>query len=154
MNLGVTEVGFIYVSRGCPKLYYVLFFCRQMRNSAVVTISNNYPDFIHFRLGIMTPGQPDYMTKEPMDKGFGAIVKTCTKLQRLLVSGLLTDRTFEYIRKYAKNPETLSVAFVESSHLGMEYVLGGCPKSRKLELRDCPFGNVALLSGLMKYESM
>ncbi|GJT42821.1 transport inhibitor response 1-like protein [Tanacetum coccineum] len=154
MNLGVTEVGFISVSRGCPKLHYVLYFCRQMTNSAVVTIAKNCPDFTHFRLCIMTPGQPDYMTKEPMDEGFGAIVKTCTKLQRLAVSGLLTDGTFEYIGKYAKNLETLSVAFAGSSDLGMEYVLGGCPKLRKLEIRDCPFGNAALLSGLMKYESM
>ncbi|KAI8525348.1 hypothetical protein RHMOL_Rhmol13G0223800 [Rhododendron molle] len=36
----------------------------------------------------------------------------------------------------------------------MQCVLGGCPKLRKLEIRDCPFGNAALLSGLEKYESM
>ncbi|KAJ9563116.1 hypothetical protein OSB04_008276 [Centaurea solstitialis] len=152
--LGVTESGFVSVSRGCPKLRYVLYFCRQMTNAAVATIARNCPDFTHFRLCIMNPGQPDYLTKEPMDEGFGAIVKTCTKLQRLAVSGLLTDRTFEYVGKYAKNLETLSVAFAGSSDLGMEYVLGGCPKLRKLEVRDCPFGNAALLSGLTKYESM
>jgi transport inhibitor response 1 len=33
-------------------------------------------------------------------------------------------------------------------------MLEGCPKLRKLEIRDCPFGNAALLSGLEKYESM
>nr|XP_043623479.1 protein TRANSPORT INHIBITOR RESPONSE 1-like [Erigeron canadensis] len=152
--LGVTESGFVAVSRGCPKLHYVLYFCRQMTNAAVATIARNCPDFTHFRLCIMSPGQPDYLTKEPMDEGFGAIVKTCTKLQRLAVSGLLTDRTFEYIGKYAKNLETLSVAFAGSSDLGMECVLGGCPKLKKLEIRDCPFGNAALLSGLTKYESM
>ena len=36
----------------------------------------------------------------------------------------------------------------------MQCVLRGCPKLRKLEIRDCPFGNAALLSGLEKYESM
>ncbi|KAJ0637152.1 putative F-box domain, leucine-rich repeat domain superfamily, transport inhibitor response 1 [Helianthus annuus] len=152
--LGVTESGFVSVSRGCPKLRYVLYFCRQMTNAAVATIARNCPDFTHFRLCIMNPGQPDYLTKEPMDEAFGAIVKTCTKLQRLAISGLLTDRTFEYIGKYAKNLETLSVAFAGSSDLGMEYVLQGCQKLRKLEIRDCPFGNAALLSGLTKYESM
>lgn len=125
-----------------------------MTNAAVATVARNCPDFTHFRLCIMNPGQPDYLTKEPMDEAFGAIVKTCTKLQRLAVSGLLTDRTFEYIGKYAKNLETLSVAFAGSSDLGMEYVLKGCLKLRKLEIRDCPFGNAALLSGLTRYESM
>ncbi|KAM0049996.1 putative F-box domain, leucine-rich repeat domain superfamily [Helianthus debilis subsp. tardiflorus] len=152
--LGVTESGFVSVSRGCPKLRYVLYFCRQMTNAAVATIARNCPDFTHFRLCIMNPGQPDYLTKEPMDEAFGVIVKTCTKLQRLAISGLLTDRTFEYIGKYAKNLETLSVAFAGSSDLGMEYVLQGCQKLRKLEIRDCPFGNAALLSGLTRYESM
>ncbi|KAF8409360.1 hypothetical protein HHK36_005435 [Tetracentron sinense] len=151
---GVTESGFIAVSRGCHNLRYVLYFCRQMTNTAVATVVQNCPDFTHFRLCIMKPCQPDYLTNEPMDEAFGSVVKTCTKLQRLAVSGLLTDLTFEYIGRYAKNLETLSVAFAGSSDRGMECVLGGCAKLRKLEIRDCPFGNVALLSGLEKYESM
>ncbi|CAI9270120.1 unnamed protein product [Lactuca saligna] len=151
---GVTESGFVSVSRGCPKLHYVLYFCHQMTNAAVATIARNCPGFTHFRLCIMNPGQPDYLTNEPMDEAFGAVVKTCPNLQRLAVSGRLTDLTFEYIGKYAKNLETLSVAFAGSSDLGLKYVLGGCPKLRKLEIRDCPFGNAALLSGLTKYESM
>lgn len=125
-----------------------------MTNAAVATIVQNCPNFTHFRLCIMNPGQPDYITNEPMDEAFGAVVKTCSKLQRLSVSGLLTDLTFAYIGRYAKNLETLSVAFAGSSDWGMQCVLGGCPKLRKLEIRDCPFGNAALLSGLEKYESM
>ncbi|EEF37705.1 protein TRANSPORT INHIBITOR RESPONSE 1 [Ricinus communis] len=151
---GVTEAGFVAVSYGCRRLHYVLYFCRQMTNAAVATIVQNCPNFTHFRLCIMNPRQPDYTTNKPMDEAFGAVVKTCTKLQRLSVSGLLTDLTFEYIGRYAKNLETLSVAFAGSSDWGMQCVLGGCPKLRKLEIRDCPFGNAALLSGLEKYESM
>ncbi|GMN50918.1 hypothetical protein TIFTF001_020070 [Ficus carica] len=151
---GVTESGFLAVSYGCRRLHYVLYFCRQMTNAAVATIVKNCPDFTHFRLCIMDPGQPDYLTNEPMDEAFGAVVKTCTKLQRLAVTGLLTDLMFEYIGRYAKNLETLSVAFAGSSDWGMQCVLNGCPKLRKLEMRDCPFGNAALLSGLEKYESM
>ncbi|KAJ0502158.1 putative leucine-rich repeat domain superfamily, transport inhibitor response 1 [Helianthus annuus] len=82
---GVTESGFVAVSRGCPKLHYVLYFCHQMTNAAVATVVQNCPG---------------------------------------------------------------------SSDLGLKYVLGGCPRLRKLEIRDCPFGNAALLSGLTKYESM
>ncbi|XP_010277925.1 PREDICTED: protein TRANSPORT INHIBITOR RESPONSE 1-like [Nelumbo nucifera] len=151
---GVTESGFVAVSQGCRKLHYVLYFCRRMTNSAVAAVVKNCPDFTHFRLCIMNPWEPDYLTKEPMDEAFGVVVKTCTKLQRLAVSGLLTDLTFEYIGKYAKNLETLSVAFAGSSDRGMQCVLAGCPKLRKLEIRDCPFGNAALLSGLERYESM
>nr|QNU13190.1 transport inhibitor response 1 [Paeonia suffruticosa] len=151
---GVTESGFVAVSQGCPKLHYVLYFCSQMTNAAVETIVQNCPDLTCFRLCIMNPCQPDYLTNEPMDEAFGAVVKTCSKLQRLSVSGLLTDLAFEYIGKYAKNLETLSVAFAGSSDWGMQCVLNGCSKLRKLEIRDCPFGDAALLLGLDKYESM
>ncbi|XP_072956315.1 protein AUXIN SIGNALING F-BOX 3-like [Typha angustifolia] len=151
---GVTESGFISVSEGCPNLHYVLYFCRQMTNAAVATVVRNCPNFTHFRLCIMNMCQPDYLTNEPMDEAFGAVVKSCTKLRRLAVSGLLTDCAFEYIGTYAKNLETLSVAFAGSSDRGMQCVLQGCPKLRKLEIRDSPFGNAALLSGLERYESM
>ncbi|KAK4485170.1 hypothetical protein RD792_007783 [Penstemon davidsonii] len=153
-RLGVTERGFLAVSQGCRKLRYVLYFCRRMTNAAVITIVQNCPNFTHFRLCILNPCQPDHLTNEPMDEAFGAVVKTCHKLQRLSVSGLLTDLTFEYIGKYAKNLETLSVAFAGSSDWGMQCVLDGSPKLRKLEIRDCPFGNAALLSGRGKYEMM
>lgn len=151
---GVTEAGFLAVSKGCRKLNYVLYFCQKMTNSAVETIVQNCPDFTHFRLCILNPGEPDHLTNEPMDEAFGAVVKTCTKLKRLSVSGLLTDLAFEYIGKHAKNLEVLSVAFAGSSDKGMQYVMEGCPKLKKLEIRDCPFGDPALLSGLEMYENM
>ncbi|CAN1222030.1 Protein TRANSPORT INHIBITOR RESPONSE 1 [Linum grandiflorum] len=154
MPHAVTEEGIVVVSQGCWKLHYILYFCRQMTNAAVATVVKNCPDFTHFHLCIMNPGQPDHVTNEPMDEAFGSVVKTCKKLQRLSVSGHLTDLTFEYIGRYAKNLETLSVAFAGSSDLGMQSVLEGCTKLRKLEIRDCPFGNAVLLSGLEKYESM
>nr|GEW26810.1 hypothetical protein [Tanacetum cinerariifolium] len=151
---GVSESGLVAVSNGCPKLHYILYFCYRMTNAAIVAVAQNCPDFTHFRLCIMKPHEPDYLTSEPMDEAFGAIVKTCVNLQRLSVSGLLTDLAFEYIGKYAKNLETLSVAFAGSSDSGMEYVMRGCPKLKRLEIRDCPFGDSALLSGLSQYESM
>ncbi|KAI4342954.1 hypothetical protein MLD38_027513 [Melastoma candidum] len=150
----VTERGFLAVSYGCRRLHYVLYFCCEMTNAAVATIVQNCPDFTHFRLCIMNPGQPDYVTSEPMDEAFGAVVKNCSKLRRLGVSGLLTDRAFEYIGIHAKNLEMLSVAFAGDSDSAMESVLRGCPKLRKLEIRDSPFGNAALLSGMKKYELM
>ncbi|KAL3627636.1 hypothetical protein CASFOL_028999 [Castilleja foliolosa] len=150
----VTELGLLSVSRGCRKLHYVLYYCRKMTNAAVVSVVRHCPDFTHFRLCIMDPRQPDYLTNQPMDEAFAAVAKTCPNLKRLSVSGLLTDLTFEYIGKYAKKLETLSVAFAGGSDLGMQYVLEGCPKLRKLEIRDSPYGNAGLLFGGAKYETM
>ncbi|KAJ7560424.1 hypothetical protein O6H91_04G129100 [Diphasiastrum complanatum] len=150
----VTERGLIAIAEGCPNLSSILYFCRQMTNAAIITMSRNCQKITRFRLCIITPKEPDHVTKEPLDEAFGAIAKNCKRLKRLSVSGLLTDKAFEYIGKYGKRLETLSVAFAGDSDRGMEYVLRGCTNLRKLEIRDCPFGDAALLSGFHKYESM
>ncbi|MBA0645546.1 hypothetical protein Goklo_013635 [Gossypium klotzschianum] len=153
-NVSLTEQGLVAVSLGCPKLQSVLYFCRRMSNEALVTIARNRPNFTRFRLCIIEPKTADYLTLEPLDVGFGAIVQYCKDLKRLSLSGLLTDRVFEYIGTYAKKLEMLSVAFAGDSDLGLHHVLSGCESLRKLEIRDCPFGDEALLANAAKLETM
>ncbi|XP_008812967.2 transport inhibitor response 1-like protein [Phoenix dactylifera] len=150
----VSNVGLVAISQGCRKLRSILYFCQQMTNAAVVTMSKNCQDLVVFRLCIMGRRRPDHRTGEPMDEGFGAIVKNCKKLRRLAISGLLTDKAFAYIGKYGKLVRTLSVAFAGDTDLGLRYVLEGCTQLQKLEIRDSPFGDSALLSGLHRYYNM
>ena len=150
----VSEVGFEAISQGCRKLQSILFFCQRMTNAAVVAMSKNCPDLVVFRLCIIGQYRPDPETQEPMDEGFGAIVMNCKKLTRLAVSGLLTDQAFHYIGMYGKMIRTLSVAFAGDTDLGLQYVLEGCPHLQKLEIRDSPFGDRALRSGLHHFYNM
>lgn len=153
-DAAVTEEGLVAISSGCPKLNSVLYFCHQMTNAGLITVAKNCPNFIRFRLCILDPIKPDPVTGEPLDEGFGAIVQSCKRLRRLSISGLLTDQVFLYIGMYAKQLEMLSVAFAGDSDSAMINVLNGCEKIRKLEIRDCPFGNLALLTDIGKYETM
>ncbi|KAG6647765.1 hypothetical protein I3843_07G098700 [Carya illinoinensis] len=153
-NVPLTEQGLVSVSEGCPKLQSVLYFCRQMSNAALMTIARNRPNMTRFRLCIIEPHTPDYLTLQPLDVGFGAIVEHCKDLRRLSLSGLLTDRVFEYIGTHAKKLEMLSVAFAGESDLGLHHILSGCDNLRKLEIRDCPFGDKALLANAAKLETM
>lgn len=150
----VSDIGLQAISEGCKHLESILYFCQSMTNAAVVAMSNNCPDLLVFRLCIMGRHRPDHVTGEPMDEGFGAIVRNCKKLTRLAVSGLLTDTAFSYIGNYGKSVRTLSVAFAGNSDLGLRYVLEGCPKLQKLEIRDSPFGDAGLLSGIHHYYNM
>ncbi|KAL9246063.1 hypothetical protein vseg_019644 [Gypsophila vaccaria] len=150
----VTEEGLVAVSSGCPKLHSVLYFCHQMTNAGLITVAKNCPNFTRFRLCILDPVKPDAVTGQPLDEGFGAIVQSCKRLRRLSISGYLTDKVFLYIGMYAEQLEMLSVAFAGDSDEAMIYVMNGCKKLRKLEIRDCPFGNKALLTDVGKYETM
>jgi hypothetical protein len=150
----VTELGLVAISLGCSKLSSLLYFCHQMTNDALITIAKNCPNFIRFRLCILEPRKPDALTNQPLDEGFGAIVRECKGLRRLSISGLLTDKVFMYIGKYAKHLEMLSIAFAGDTDEGMMHVMNGCKNLRKLEIRDSPFGDGALLGNVAKYETM
>ena len=151
---GVTEEGLMYIAQGCPELRSILYFCGQMTNVAVEMMAKSCHKLVCFRLCIMEPSRPDHTTNAPMDEGFGAIVRNCKALRRLSLSGLLTDKAFEYIGMHGKNLERLSVAFAGESDVGLQHVLRGCISLKKLEIRDSPFGDMGLLSGLHRYESM
>nr|AVV48459.1 F-box protein [Bassia scoparia] len=153
-NVCLTEQGLVSVAMGCPNLQSVLYFCRQMSNEALFTIAKNRPNLTRFRLCIIEPQRPDYVTNQPLDEGFGAIVEHCKDLRRLSLSGLLTDRVFELIGTHAKKLEMLSLAFAGESDLGLHYLLSGCKNLRKLEIRDCPFGGKALLVNAAKLDTM
>ncbi|CAL5370390.1 unnamed protein product [Camellia sinensis] len=153
-HAAVTEEGLVAISAGCPNLHSLLYFCQQMTNAALITVAKNCPNFTRFRLCILNPTRPDPVTMQPLDEGFGAVVQSCKGLKRLSLSGLLTDQVFLYIGMYAEQLEMLSIAFAGDSDKGMLYVLNGCKKLRKLEIRDSPFGNVGLLTDVGKYETM
>ncbi|KAL2942353.1 Protein TRANSPORT INHIBITOR RESPONSE 1 [Bienertia sinuspersici] len=153
-NVCLTEQGLVSIAMGCPNLQSVLYFCRQMSNEALFAIAKNRPNLTRFRLCIIEPQCPDYLTNQPLDEGFGAIVEHCKDLRRLSLSGLLTDRVFDLIGTHAKKLEMLSLAFAGESDLGLHNVLSGCKNLRKLEIRDCPFGGRALLVNAAKLETM
>ncbi|EES09791.1 hypothetical protein BDA96_05G138600 [Sorghum bicolor] len=149
----VTEEGLAAISF-CRKLECVLFFCDRMTNTALITIAKYCPLLTSFRLCILEPRSADAVTGQPLDEGFGAIVQSCKGLRRFAMSGLLTDSVFLYIGMYAEKLEMLSVAFAGDTDDGMVYVLNGCKNLKKLEIRDSPFGDAALLAGAHRYESM
>ncbi|RZC81638.1 hypothetical protein C5167_044214 [Papaver somniferum] len=153
-NACSTELGMVALSMGCPMLNSLLYVCQQMTNASLVAVPENCPNIVRFRLCILEPKKPDHVTLEPLDEGFGEIVQSFKGLTLFSLSGLLTDMAFMYIGKYGEQLDMLSVAFVGESDMGMLYVLNGCKKLKKLEIRDSPFGNTTLLTNMGKYEAM
>lgn len=151
---GVAEEGLMAISEGCPNLTSILYHCKRITNDAVKHMASNCPLLETFRLAILDPLMLDPITNQPMDEGFGAIVRNCKYLRRLSLSGKLTDKVFEYIGEFGKKLQRLSIAFAGGSNLGMQCILRGCTDLLKLEIRDSPFGDEALLAGKDRYAFM
>ncbi|KAH7283508.1 hypothetical protein KP509_34G010500 [Ceratopteris richardii] len=151
---GVAEEGLVAISEGCCNLLSILYFCKRITNDAVITMSRNCPLLETFRLAILNPVMLDPTTNQSMDEGFGAIVRNCKYLRRLSLSGMLTDKVFEYIGNFGKKIQRLSIAFAGGSNVGMQSILHGCTNLQKLEIRDSPYGDEALLAGINRYEYM
>ncbi|CAH9086735.1 unnamed protein product [Cuscuta europaea] len=146
VDVPVSEIGLLEISKGCRRLQYVLYFCKRMTNAALVGLSKNCPDILVFRLHTSEWRSRDYVTRDSMDEGFGAILMNCKKLRRLHTSGLLTDQALCYIGQYGKSLHTLSVGVAGKNEMGLKFVLDGCPNLLKLEISDFQFGDSALRS--------
>ncbi|KAL8224499.1 hypothetical protein R6Q57_019974 [Mikania cordata] len=133
-STGVTEAGLTAISTGCQKLKTLTYFCSQMTNTALETFSNNCLNVTRFKLIISNLKQPDHMTLQAFDHGFGAIVQSCKNLKKLTATGLLTNDVFLYIGMYAERLEVLSIPSGCESDEGMQYVFNGCKNLKKLEI--------------------
>lgn len=143
-SIGVTEKGLIAISTRCQKLKSLTYFCTQMTNAALVTFSKNCPNVSCFKLIVSTPNQPDHLTLQSFDHGYGAIVESCKNLKKLTISGQLTDDVFIYIGMYAERLEVLSVLNAGEIDVGMAYVKNGCKNLRKVEFSNRFLFNEAL----------
>ncbi|KAI3852250.1 hypothetical protein MKX03_028402 [Papaver bracteatum] len=151
---GVTELGLLVVSRRCKKLNSLLYQCKKMTNDALSLVAKSFPNFFSFRLCMIDPRKANHITLDPLDEGFGAIIKSCKGLRRLVLSGLVTELAFRYIGIHGEQLEILSVAFAGDGDKGVLHVLNGCNKLNKLEIMDSQFGDTALLTNMGKYEAM
>ncbi|KAI3846717.1 hypothetical protein MKW92_011720 [Papaver armeniacum] len=151
---GVTELGLLVLSRRCKELNSLLYHCQQMTNDVLSFVAKNCPNLVSFRLCMLDPRKADHVTGNPLDEGFGAIIKSCKGLRRLALSGLVTELAFRYIGMHGEQLEILSVAFAGDGDKGVLHVLNGCNKLNKLEIRDSQFGDTALLTNMGKYEAM
>ncbi|CAN1340804.1 Transport inhibitor response 1-like protein [Linum perenne] len=94
------------------------------------------------------------------DEGLQAVATTCKELRELRVfpfdaredsEGPVSEVGLQAISEGCRKLQ--SILFF-CQRMTNKYVLEGCPKLQKLEIRDSPFGDAALLSGLHHYYNM
>ncbi|KAI3888608.1 hypothetical protein MKX03_031377 [Papaver bracteatum] len=132
---GVTELGLLVVSRHCKRLNSLLYHCKKMTNDALSLVAKSCPNLVSFRLCMLDPRKAYYVRLDPLDEGFGEIIKSYKGLRHLAFSGLVTELAFRYIGMHGEQLEILFIAFYEAMrYLWMpssDVTLGGCKSLAK-----------------------
>ncbi|PWA72205.1 hypothetical protein CTI12_AA273070 [Artemisia annua] len=150
----VTQEGLIALAKGCTNLERLRVNLHVISNEAIKFVGTHLNNLRKFRL---TAVSQKGITDIPLDDAIRAILMGCRKLERLDITlwhGRLTDVGFEYIGKYGANLRFLSLTSIGISNAGLMKLSEGCPRLRKLILKDCPFGKQAVASIVFNIPSL
>ncbi|GJW01404.1 leucine-rich repeat, cysteine-containing subtype protein [Tanacetum coccineum] len=149
----VTHVGLIALAKSCINLESLEVRLKDISNEAIRCLGTHLKNLRKFRMYF---AKKDGTTDPPLDSGILAMLMGCRKLEKLDIilmlgckHGGLTDVGLEYIGKYGTNLRSLSLTRMGNSNAGLVKLSKGCPKLRKLQLRDCPFSKQVVTSCLV-----
>ncbi|PWA84835.1 hypothetical protein CTI12_AA155480 [Artemisia annua] len=108
-------------------------------NEAIKFVGTHLNNLRKFRL---TAVSQKGITDIPLDDAIRAILMGCRKLERLDIG------------KYGANLRFLSLTSIGISNAGLMKLSEGCPRLRKLILKDCPFGKQAVASIVFNIPSL
>ncbi|GJS41833.1 hypothetical protein Tco_0566876 [Tanacetum coccineum] len=138
----VTHIGLTDLAQGCYNLEYLDVNLLDISNEVMECIGTHLKNLRDLRMDLVK----DCMDL-PLDNGIRAMLTGCNKLERLdihLFHGGLTDVGLGYIGKYCHNLVYLSLKSIGESDAGLVELSKGCPKLRKLKLKNCPFSEQAV----------
>ncbi|GJZ19517.1 leucine-rich repeat, cysteine-containing subtype protein [Tanacetum coccineum] len=154
----VTHVGLIALAKSCINLESLEVRLKDISNEAIRCLGTHLKNLRKFRMCL---AKKDGTTDPPLDSGILAMLMGCRKLEKLDIilmlgckHGGLTDVGLEYIGKYGTNLRSLSLTRMGNSNAGLVKLSKGCPKLRKLQLRDCPFSEQVVTSCVFNMPSL
>ncbi|PWA85626.1 hypothetical protein CTI12_AA146810 [Artemisia annua] len=153
-GLNVTHVGLIALVKGCANLESLTGFLRVNSNEALKCVGTHLKNLRHFHILLENE---DCTRNLRLDNGVRAMLKGCSKLERLYIFFLnveLTDVGLEYVGKYGANLRFLSLICAGKSDAGLVKLSEGCPRLRKLKLTGCPFSKQAVVSSVFNIPSL
>ncbi|GJW09065.1 leucine-rich repeat, cysteine-containing subtype protein [Tanacetum coccineum] len=148
----VTHMGLIALAHGCHDLEYIkVRELRDISNEAMECLGTHLRNLRNF--SVKNCGKTDV----PLDNGIRAMLTGCNKLERLdIILRLegLTNVGLGYIGKYGHNLKYLSLECIGESDAGLVELSKGCPKLRKLRLKNCPFSEQAVATFVFNMHSL
>ncbi|KAH7425762.1 hypothetical protein KP509_11G069600 [Ceratopteris richardii] len=151
----VTQRGLISVALNCHQLEYIAVYVTDINNVALKTIAANCPNLTDFRLVLLD--EDNEIADFPLDDGVRDLMQRCPGMHHLalyLRPGFLTDEGMEVIGMYGRNLRWALLGLLGESDRGIELFAKGCPKLKRLEIRDCVFSEKAITSAVQEMQAL
>ncbi|KAH7425767.1 hypothetical protein KP509_11G069800 [Ceratopteris richardii] len=151
----VTQRGLISVALNCHQLEYIAVYVTDINNAALKTIAANCPNLTDFRLVLLD--EDNEVADFPLDDGVRDLMQSCPGIHHFalyLRPGFLTDKGMEVIGMYGGNLKWTLFGLLGESDRGIELFAKGCPKLKRLEIRDCVFSERAIASAVQEMEAL
>ncbi|PWA69196.1 hypothetical protein CTI12_AA301130 [Artemisia annua] len=151
----VSDVGLLALAKGCLELESLHITIKDIQNVVLEFIGANLKNLLDFGLVLHNKEEP--VSDLPLDNGICALLKGCTKLEKLSIHlrpGGLTDLGCGYIGKYGQNLRYMNLGFCPESDAGLVELSKGCPKLQKFEVSGCDFSQQALVTFVLNVTSL
>ncbi|XP_071735158.1 coronatine-insensitive protein 1-like [Rutidosis leptorrhynchoides] len=152
----VSQLGLIALARGCVKIECLHAYIKDITNEALECIGSNLKNLYDFRITSVATRQ--MMTDLPLDNGVQALLRGCTKLEKLGIyihnPVPLTDVGLSSIGIFGKNLRSLMLGFLMKPNDGLLQLSVGCPKLQKFEVRGFGFNEQAISMLAWKLSSL
>ncbi|PWA99564.1 hypothetical protein CTI12_AA006250 [Artemisia annua] len=140
-GLAVTHMGLTDLAQGCLELECLhINSSKHISNESFVCIGSHLKNLVDFHITL-------HYSASVLGSGIGAMLIGCSKLKRLRINpcgGQLTNVSLSYIGKYGHNLRYLSLGYTREFEAGLVELSKGCPKLRKLEIKNCASSKQAL----------
>ncbi|EFJ30612.1 hypothetical protein SELMODRAFT_89604 [Selaginella moellendorffii] len=150
-GFSISNSGMLALAKSCVHLQSFSMYVHDAANSSLEALAESCPGLLDFRLGILETA-PDMA--EPLDAGVQSLLQRCpsiTKLALYLKEGGLTDRGLESIGRLGQQLKWILLGCLsdsDTSDRGLVSLARGCSNLRKLEVRNCPFSDAAIVCGI------
>ncbi|GKA72846.1 coronatine-insensitive 1 [Tanacetum coccineum] len=150
-GLVVTHTGLIALAQGCLELEYLhINSSKNISTESLKCIGSHLKRLNDFHITL-------HSKSSVLDNGIGAMLIGCSKLKRLSIDpcgGQLTNDSLGYIGKYGHNLRYLSLGYIRDFEAGLVELSKGCPKLRKLEIKNCVFSKQSLSTLMNNIQSL
>jgi coronatine-insensitive protein 1 len=151
----ISQRGVVAVAQGCAQLRYLVLYLCDITNAALAMLGQGCVHLTDCRivLGARFKGVADL----PLDDGVKLLLKGCVNLTRFalyLRHKALTDQGLAHIGLYGHKLKWLLIGCTGESDVGLVHLAIGCQQLERLEVRDCPFGEVGFANAVVAMKSL